>query len=652
MAGLLATTLLPIVLVLISGLAYLAHVEVQRQRDSVLRTAERVADLIDREVDGVTALLQALATSPALAEGDLERFDRQARKLASERGAAIALRQLDGQQLVNTLVPFGTPLPKSIDPVLREADRRAIDTRQPVVSDLYVGAVGKRLFVLVVVPVSSIGQPQYLLNIAMLPERISELIGRNLPPGWGAVIVDSRMRVLARSSDILDYLGRTANAEQVEHLKSPKGVWTAPRLDGMPVLAAHVPLDSGWTVAVALPEASVAVTAQSTSLAMFAAVIAAAGLSLIAAHRFAGRLQTEVRGLASSDRLRLPHGFAIAELDAVAHELAAHELRRQEAHRLEAHLAAIVASSNDAIFTIDTAGRILTWNRCSELMFQYSQEEALGMDMRTLAPPELQREVDLTISSAIALQPVRMDTVRMRKDGSPVEVSVNSAPITTAAGELMAISVVVFEITERKRAERQRELLLRELDHRLKNVFGVISSMIGLQARRATSVASFSDGLRRRIYGLSALHDMVRGTGTDAAVPLARVLQLAGAASSQMSYSGPDLRLSAAAAIGIGLVLNELVTNALKYGALSVPEGSVTVDWTIADGVFRLAWVERGGPPVAPAAKAGFGTLLIQQSLAHLDGQTALDWQPDGLMAVLTCPLHMLGAAGNRTETP
>lgn len=650
MAGLLATTLLPIVVALALALAYLVNFEILRQKDAVLRTAERVADLVDREMDGLVAALQALATSPSIAEGNLERIDRQARQLATQRGAAIALRQLDGQQLINTLVPFGSPLPKTMDPVLREADLRAIKTRKPVVSDLYSGAVGKRLFVLVVVPVPLEGEPKYLLNVAVLPERISELIARHLPDTWHAVIVDSRMKVVARSVDYERYMGKSASPDQIAHIKKPKGVWKGRRLDDTQVLAAHVPLSSGWTVVVALPEASVAVAAQSTSLAMLAAVMAAAGMSLVAAHRFSGRLQVEVRGLVAPDRQRLPDGFAIAELDAVANDLETLERRRLEAHRLEAHLAAIVASSNDAIFTIDSAGRILTWNRCSELMFQYSQEEAIGMDVRMLAPLDLHGEVDSAISSAVALKPVRMDTVRRRKDGGTLEVSVNSAPITTVSGELMAISVVVFEITERKRTERQRELLLRELDHRLKNVFGVISSMIGLQARRATTVAAFADGLRRRIYGLSALHDMVRGTGIDDAVSLARVVRLAGAASSQLSSSGPDLRLSAAAAIGLGLVLNELVTNALKYGALSVPDGTVTVDWTAADDKLRLTWAEHGGPPVTQPATQGFGTLLIQQSLAHLDGETTLEWQPDGLRFTLTCPLQMLGATANRTE--
>lgn len=650
MAGLLATTLLPIIVALALALAYLVNFEIQRQRDAVLRTAERVADLVDREMDGLVAALQALATSPSIAEGNLERIDRQARHLASQRGSAIALRRLDGQQLVNTLVPFGSPLPKTMDPVLREADLRAIETRKPVISDLYSGTVGKRLFVLVVVPVPLDGEPKYLLNIAVLPERISELIGRHLPETWHAVIVDSRMKVVARSADFERYMGQSATPDQIAHMKEPKGVWNGRRLDGTAVLAAHVPLASGWTVVVALPQANVAAAAQSTSLAMLAAVMAAAGMSLIAAHRFSSRLQVEVRGLVAPDRQQLPDGFAIAELDAVAHDLTSLERRRLEAHRLEAHLAAIVASSNDAIFTIDSSGRILTWNRCSELMFQYSQDEAIGMDVRMLAPLDLHAEVDSAISSAVDLKPVRMDTVRRRKDGGTLEVSVNSAPITTVSGELMAISVVVFEITERKRTERQRELLLRELDHRLKNVFGVISSMIGLQARRAANVAAFAEGLRRRIYGLSALHDMVRGTGIDDAVSLAQVVQLAGAASSQMRFKGPDLRLSAAAAIGLGLVLNELVTNALKYGALSVPEGSVAVDWTMDNGELRLTWVEHGGPPVTQTGTAGFGTLLIQQSLAHLDGATALDWRPDGLSFTLTCPLHTLGAPANRTE--
>jgi PAS domain S-box-containing protein len=649
LAGLIAASILPLLCALALVLAYLQRAEVARQRSAVLSSAQRLGSLVEREMDGFVAAIQGLATSDALAKEDWAAFDRQARELAKRRGSAIALRRLDGQQIVNTYVPFGTPLPVSTDPVLRAADLKAAQTGSPVVSDLYVGAVARRLFVLVVVPVPLDGPPKYLLNMAILPEALSSLIANGTDKEAVAVVLDSRHRIIARSSDIASFIAKSASPDQIAKMQDPVGVWEGTRLDGTPILAGHVRLGSGWTVSVGIPAAVVAAPSRTAMLLMSAAVMLSAILSLALAYWGARRLQGEIRALVSpqrGDHLRA-NAFRLRELNDLAEELDGHERARAEARQLQDHLAAIVRSSNDAIFTIDPEGRIISWNRGAEDLLGYKPGEVSGTDIRRLlAPDDVSASVvTAMISAARKGDPFRLDTVARQATGNSVEVAVRSTPIKDAQGTLSAISVVAFEITERRRVERQRELLLRELDHRLKNVFATISSMIGLSARTASSVDNYAEGLRERIYALSAVHNLVRGAGLESAASFLELARTIGAGSfeKQVETCGPDIKLSAAAAIAFGMILNELLTNAIKYGALSRPEGRVAIDWADAGDEFRVHWRETGGPPPAPAARGnGFGTLMIKQNIAALDGQVHCDWQPAGLVVTLTCPRSSL----------
>lgn len=646
LTGLVLAAVLPMVAVLTVALLIVREHEVERTRQDVLSAARRLSDLVKREMEGYVAALQGLATSPAIEKEDWPQLEAQARILARQRGSAISLRRVDGQQLLNTFAIPGTPLPVSTDPILREADRRALTTRSAVISDLYVGAVAKRMFVLAVVPVPAGDSARYLLNIAVLPERLSELIGRGLPPEWMAVVVDSRNKIIARSTQLETYLGKSSTPEQIAHMQVPSGAWKARRIDGIPVLVGHVTLPWGWKALIAVPEASIwAQTTQAFALLAIGAGLATL-LSLALSFKAARRLEGEVRLLASPDRSMCGADFRLVELHDVAIELDAHERNRARAQQAQEHLAAIVASSNDAIITIDTRGHVISWNRGAENLFGYSSSEMVGADIRRLVPLDGLAETDANFAAAATGHSYRVETTRLRKDGSVVEVAIRAAPILDTSGHTASISIVAFEITERKRAERQRELLLKELDHRLKNVFATISALVGLSARSADNVPSFATSLRQRIHALSEVHNLVRGAGLENATSMMAIARTiaAGTSSAQIDIEGPDVSLSATAAIAVGMIFSELLTNALKHGALATPEGRVALSWA-TNGELCVTWWETCPTPLPPLRSRGFGWLMVEQNAASLNGEARFALTGDGLQFKLTCPLSSLDRA-------
>lgn len=173
------------------------------------RVALRVQDVkrvveesVERELTTPKRILSALGASPSIALRDWRAFQEQAERTAAENGVSIALRTLDRQQVVNTVVPFGSrPLPITSDPVLWAADERAIQTRRAAVSELYLGAAARRFFVAVVVPLIHEDKVAYLLTMAIPPDHLlsASRLGELADQGWLATIVGRDGRVIARS---------------------------------------------------------------------------------------------------------------------------------------------------------------------------------------------------------------------------------------------------------------------------------------------------------------------------------------------------------------------------------------------------------------------------------------------------------------------
>ena len=215
---------------------------------------------------------------------------------------------------------------------------------------------------------------------------------------------------------------------------------------------------------------------------------------------------------------------------------------------------------------------------------------------------------------------------------------------------LRALARQTMAHLELKRTIEARDLLARELSHRIKNVFSVVSGLASASSRDSEDRA-FAGAFRKRIGALARAHDYVLPGSFSA--QKARESTLKGLLEvllrpydedgSRIRITGDDLPLGQSAATTLALILHEHATNAIKYGALSTPEGRVHVDCRADGASFEITWEEQGGPPMAdPPVETGFGTIMVSSCIESLSGTLTTDWAASGLRVTLTVPLGSL----------
>jgi PAS domain S-box-containing protein len=300
--------------------------------------------------------------------------------------------------------------------------------------------------------------------------------------------------------------------------------------------------------------------------------------------------------------------------------------QRKRAETYTARMAAVAASSHDALFGITLDGFIETWNPAAERLFGYSESEAIGSHVRILAEPAKHDEQRDLMRMAQANETVGpYDARRLRKDGTTVDVSVALAPVKAPDGTLLAISVAVHDISDRKEWEAKQKLMTRELSHRIKNSFAVLQGILRSTLRLTPEPNAFAEAFSGRLNSLAAAQDVLTANDWKGAElgALARH-QLAAYGPNEdnrVEFVGPEVNLPPDYAAPFGLMFNELATNAVKYGALSVPEGTILIMWRTErnpDASIRLfiTWRETGGPKIVTRGRRGFGSTLIEKSLA------------------------------------
>ncbi|MFZ5541934.1 MAG: cache domain-containing protein [Pseudomonadota bacterium] len=246
---------------------------------------------VDDMLVAATAGLQALATSPSLAAGDLAGFHAQAlRALPAQAGNNIVLSDLAGQQLLNTLVPFGAPLPRHGNPALQRA---VVATGQPAVSDLFTGGVTRRPLVAMEVPVLVDGRVSYTLATGVFPERFAAALSRSRQrPEWVVVLFDRTGTVVSRTHLPERYVGQKGAPALVAAMaQAEQGVVETPTLEGTPVLAAFSRSSkTGWTVAVGIPEQTLLARVQRWVAWLAASTVGVLLLGLVLASFIARRV--------------------------------------------------------------------------------------------------------------------------------------------------------------------------------------------------------------------------------------------------------------------------------------------------------------------------------------------------------------------------
>lgn len=311
-------------------------------------------------------------------------------------------------------------------------------------------------------------------------------------------------------------------------------------------------------------------------------------------------------------------------------------------------LAAIVESSDDAIASKTLDGIVTSWNRSAERLFGYAAAEMIGRPIAVLAAPGREDEMSAILARIRRGERVdHFDTVRRRKDGTLVEISLTVSPVRDAQGRIVGASKVARDITERRRAERERELRVGELRHRMKNLLAMVQALARRTETAGRSGARYRDAFLERLDALAVAHELAFAAegGADLATLVKRTLEPyhageRGAAVVTVAV-GSAVTLAASKVQALALVLHELATNAVKHGAWSTPEGRVRVGWRVEeamDGVrrLRLRWAEQDGPRVAPPAARGFGTRLIEHVAGELGGSAELAFAPEGLEAEIT----------------
>jgi PAS domain S-box-containing protein len=309
-----------------------------------------------------------------------------------------------------------------------------------------------------------------------------------------------------------------------------------------------------------------------------------------------------------------------------------------------ARLAAIVEGSDDAIVSKTLDGTVTFWNSAATRIFGYEAEEMIGASILRIVPPDLHEEEAGILARLRKGERIEhFDTVRLTRDGRRVDISLTVSPMRDHAGRIIGASKVARDVTERKRTEELQNLLFEELNHRVKNTLATIQAIAGQSLRRAPNPTAFVSSFNGRVQALARAHDLlVQGKMQGSSIAEIVRDQVVAGGDARIGCSGPYVLLDARAAVHMGLVLHELSTNARKYGALSVPDGKLSITWHTEVGTGRqlvVEWNETGAPDVTAPTARGFGSQLIERTLDSNGGTASIRYDANGVSCSMRLPL-------------
>ena len=309
-----------------------------------------------------------------------------------------------------------------------------------------------------------------------------------------------------------------------------------------------------------------------------------------------------------------------------------------------AQFGAILKTSLDAVVVMRTNGTVAGWNDVAAATFGWSFADVDGKRMSELIiPPQFREAHERGLAHFLATGegPVldkHLEISALHRDGHelPVELSITR---TTELGEPVFLGFL-RDISERKDAQRRQDLLVGELNHRVKNLLGVVGAVAHQTMRASPTLSHFGPAFMGRLESLGRAHEILTAATWERASldSLARaVLESFIGEDPRAMVAGPELMLSPRQFLSLSMILHELTTNAVKYGALSADGGKLDLSWTLEGSTVNLVWHEQGGPPVVDPTSSGFGSKMIALNVRHdLRGSATSDWGTDGLLFHLT----------------
>ena len=503
-----------------------ANYERERTEQLAQQLAINIGGVVDAEIEQALALLRGLAASAALSSRNYAQFYEEARRALGREDSVIILRDVAGQQFVNTQVPPGDgPVRRGV--ALSAEELAAYSAGNPFVSNVYRAPQDGEARYAVGVPVMRDSKPELLLGMTSSTNRIAETLKQATPSGWISTVGDRAGVFVARSERHDEVTGRPAQRAYYEKAVGRSGYFQLTSLFGVELLAGYYKSDvSGWLLGANIPLTVVSAPYKRSLMLIVIAGGLALGLSLLLAYL-------------------VSRSFASA-----------------------------------------------TGNLTQQAI-------ALG-EGRTVTPFET-----------------------------------HLADITLVSDALESASVAI------KRREQERELLTNELNHRVKNTLAAIQAIANNTLRQGVP-PELRQAFIDRLMALSKAHDLLTEHNWRGAElhELMEKVRKGYASHDRLQLSGPRLWLRPNAALAVSLTMNELATNAAKYGALSNGDGRVDIRWDRdgQDAPLIINWIEQDGPAVRVPERKGFGWRLIHSAFAEAGGKAELDFAATGLRCRIEVP--------------
>jgi PAS domain S-box-containing protein len=429
-----------------------------------------LALLIDSDLQGELVALETLTASGSLNTHGYDRFYNRAERMHEYAGVNILLRDRTGQQLVNTRVPWGTPLPR--DAVA--GDDEVIATKRPFVSNVIQGTVARHPIYSLTVPVLENGQVSYFLHMSLELDRLVNILKGNISPNRVAGILDRDNVVMARTEDFENRVGKPASLSFVAQAKGSEGSWVGADIQGRSIRVGYARSKlAGWLVWVGVPDDAVQSALRTTlwrlSALGVALIILAVGLAYFLGGRLAGAsrmLAAQAGALGRGDAVPAAD-IPVRELDEVGYELVAASARRKELERqlietatqeTERRFQILVEGVSDyAIYMLDPDGNVTNWNSGAMRIKGYKTDEIVGRHFSRFYTPEDRADGAPVRALLTAINEGKYEAEgwRVRKDGTRFWASVVINRVEDTNGRLIGLAKVTRDITEQREAERR-----------------------------------------------------------------------------------------------------------------------------------------------------------------------------------------------------
>ncbi len=626
----------------------------QQYRDQAVQLANHAATVVDSELNQLVARLDGLARSSAVEQANFSELYLEARRLVAGTPEVIELSEFGGAQIFNTEVEFGRTLPPRAEK-LSDEERAKLMSQRVHISDVYPSPSSGEPRIAVARPLTLRRGVPLLIAVTVPTTEIYAVLAPAIPAGWVVGVGDKAGVYVTRSARHDQVSGKPGLAGYLNKAIGPSGTFTATNQFGETLLAGYVRSDlSGWLFGANVPLSMVEAPLWRSLYGILGIGLVALLLSLLLAYWIGKQLTKETAAL-SARAMSLGAGLPVPPLNtrlaefAVVGEafLAAQAMLRKRTSELAAVLETVPAA---VWFTYDKSARQVIRNRyAAELMGVVREEDppfgAADEVVETVAfqdGREISRDERPLTRAMRGEHTDREEFTYYVPNGAKVILLSSARPIYDPAGqEIIGAVQISLDISERKRAEEQRQLLTWELDHRVKNNLAIIQALANQTLRTAASLPEASAVLGARLAALGRAHAVLaRNSWTESGIREAiEASVLVQAPAGRVELAGPGVALSPRLVMAMSLAMHELTTNAIKYGALSEGGGRVAISWAVSEAegkrLLTIDWRELGGPGVAPPGRTGFGSRLLKEMAASEGGSVELSFDPAGLHCAL-----------------